>query len=692
LESVNNIASAGADAPDSQRFSVGGNACDGLSSFIKLLPQTAELSEGLRGFTGARRWGWNRAKEIWETMEAAARAFPPGSDERLEAWPTVGTVRAALAEMVRDNPDFEWARKVDSKIFQEVVTDFAKAKGKNAKEARRVRAARAAGQKAKFDRKCMPPRFRRKGRKRDSYRTANDRVKFRKVGGRCQIWLPLIGWVNLAEEPPRLGKLMSVTVTRHGDDFFVSLAFQRLTVKTKRNHRDPDYVRKTPAMVPPEASLRLPIHVNGRRRTLTPVSDVAALIEAAKPEDVVGGDRGQRTLITLSRPVRIVRGVSDRAVLSDATVVACEPIGKPAAPPAAKGVRTVGKAVRTKARQGRKPACFVKMTETGTQFIPPKPLRKAKSKLRKLQRRRSRAALIPLPAPSSETAPPSPGKTARNEAKKVLRARKRSAPKATRKAIRRAVAEKDREKRRECRKRGAARRAEAEKARRALAAERKALRKAGKDDEANRLAGTKRTPRKSARGRRLVAKVTKTHADVRNIRDDVQHKVTTAITGQVRVLCLDRVPGNGGFGADDAALAGMRQKLGYKAALDGCLIIDAYRFFPSSKRCSGCGHIHAGLKRGDTNWVCPSCRKAHDRDVNAAHNLAWYGRIALSILKGGDVAQIALAGLTAIERSWFSVGRANAEPPFGGTRGETDAAPSGVQSLRAAKKKSGGKC
>ena len=69
--------------------------------------------------------------------------------------------------------------------------------------------------------------------------------------------------------------------------------------------------------------------------------------------------------------------------------------------------------------------------------------------------------------------------------------------------------------------------------------------------------------------------------------------------------------------------------------------------------------------------------------LHAAQNLAWYGRIALSILKGGEFAQMALSRLSDVELAWFMVGRANAEPPERATRGETEAAGSnaGAESL-----------
>ena len=50
------------------------------------------------------------------------------------------------------------------------------------------------------------------------------------------------------------------------------------------------------------------------------------------------------------------------------------------------------------------------------------------------------------------------------------------------------------------------------------------------------------------------------------------------------------------------------------------------RFYPSSKTCSKCGHIHKGLRLQDRKWQCPNCGANHDRDLNAALNILYEGR------------------------------------------------------------------
>lgn len=53
------------------------------------------------------------------------------------------------------------------------------------------------------------------------------------------------------------------------------------------------------------------------------------------------------------------------------------------------------------------------------------------------------------------------------------------------------------------------------------------------------------------------------------------------------------------------------------------LIID--RFFPSTKMCPVCGHIHEGITLSDRTFACPACGYAEDRDVKAAKTLLLAG-------------------------------------------------------------------
>lgn len=62
-------------------------------------------------------------------------------------------------------------------------------------------------------------------------------------------------------------------------------------------------------------------------------------------------------------------------------------------------------------------------------------------------------------------------------------------------------------------------------------------------------------------------------------------------------------------------------KLKRKAEIIGIEVHMVDRFYPSSKTCHVCGHIHKGLKLTDRVYVCPECGYTEDRDFNASLNL-----------------------------------------------------------------------
>jgi transposase len=51
-------------------------------------------------------------------------------------------------------------------------------------------------------------------------------------------------------------------------------------------------------------------------------------------------------------------------------------------------------------------------------------------------------------------------------------------------------------------------------------------------------------------------------------------------------------------------------------------VLVADRWFPSTKLCSECGAKNGALTVSERIWPCGSCGTSHDRDVNAARNLA----------------------------------------------------------------------
>ncbi|QFU97715.1 Putative transposase in snaA-snaB intergenic region [Luteimicrobium xylanilyticum] len=127
-----------------------------------------------------------------------------------------------------------------------------------------------------------------------------------------------------------------------------------------------------------------------------------------------------------------------------------------------------------------------------------------------------------------------------------------------------------------------------------------------------------------AKAARTVARV---HLDVAHARADFLHKLTTTLTRTNSVLVIEDLSVAGmvrnrrlARHIADAGWAEFRRQLEYKAKWYGSKVIVADRWYPSTRTCYACGHVHPGLTLADRTWTCP-CGTAHDRDHTAALNL-----------------------------------------------------------------------
>lgn len=138
-----------------------------------------------------------------------------------------------------------------------------------------------------------------------------------------------------------------------------------------------------------------------------------------------------------------------------------------------------------------------------------------------------------------------------------------------------------------------------------------------------------RTKPGSTGHRTAVDKLRRVHGRVHNLREDLLHQVSTWLVDRHHQVVVEDLNVAGmltdrrlALGASDQAMATLRRLVTYKAAWYGTDLVTADRWYPSSKTCSACGHVHAGLGRGEARWTCPGCGAEHDRDHNAAVNLA----------------------------------------------------------------------
>ncbi|MDY6807045.1 MAG: transposase [Cyanobacteriota bacterium] len=144
------------------------------------------------------------------------------------------------------------------------------------------------------------------------------------------------------------------------------------------------------------------------------------------------------------------------------------------------------------------------------------------------------------------------------------------------------------------------------------------------------LGGKGKKPSKNAI--KYYKKLAKYHGHIANIRKDFIEKTTTDLAGNIKHVCLEDLNVKGmmqnGRLAYSVARQGFyqfRQRLTTKIVANGGTVVLADQWFPSSKTCHHCGHIHQELTLSDRTFNCPNCGTTIDRDLNAAIVLSQYG-------------------------------------------------------------------
>ena len=122
------------------------------------------------------------------------------------------------------------------------------------------------------------------------------------------------------------------------------------------------------------------------------------------------------------------------------------------------------------------------------------------------------------------------------------------------------------------------------------------------------------------------------HRKVAWIRNDFLHKLTTRLCRENQTVVIEDLNVKGmvknhclAQAIQDESWGEFRRQLEYKAPLYGGRVVVASRWFPSSKRCSQCGHIVEKLGLDVRTFCCPCCGFTCDRDHNAAINLKQIG-------------------------------------------------------------------
>ena len=134
------------------------------------------------------------------------------------------------------------------------------------------------------------------------------------------------------------------------------------------------------------------------------------------------------------------------------------------------------------------------------------------------------------------------------------------------------------------------------------------------------------------------AKLQTTYERIRNIQNDLLHKFTTDLYHENDTVVIEDLDVKGmqmkkkAKNLHRSLFGRFRQFMEYKAEKFGKTLIIADRFYPSTQRCSKCGHIKTGdekitlsgnQKHGTKHheYVCYKCGYEDDRDHNAVLNL-----------------------------------------------------------------------
>jgi len=131
--------------------------------------------------------------------------------------------------------------------------------------------------------------------------------------------------------------------------------------------------------------------------------------------------------------------------------------------------------------------------------------------------------------------------------------------------------------------------------------------------------------------------VARIHAQIVDARTDFLQKLTTQLIRDNQVIVVEDLAVKNmvknhklANAISDASWSEMVRQLKYKSEWYGRELVKIDRWFPSSKRCSHCGHIVEKMPLEIRQWECPECSAEHDRDINASVNILAAG-LAVSV-------------------------------------------------------------
>lgn len=140
--------------------------------------------------------------------------------------------------------------------------------------------------------------------------------------------------------------------------------------------------------------------------------------------------------------------------------------------------------------------------------------------------------------------------------------------------------------------------------------------------------------------KKLRLRLARLHEHIANKRRDFNEKLSTKLVKENDVIVIETLSmkdmakfkkwserknltdkSNHGKSVNDLGWCYFVNRLKTKADEQGKIVIEANKWFASSKTCNICGYINKDLTIQDRSWICPRCGTEHQRDENAAKNL-----------------------------------------------------------------------
>lgn len=133
----------------------------------------------------------------------------------------------------------------------------------------------------------------------------------------------------------------------------------------------------------------------------------------------------------------------------------------------------------------------------------------------------------------------------------------------------------------------------------------------------------------SNRYKRLAKLIANKSVRATNIRKEAVHKSTHTLTSgnsekviKMETLQVGNMVKNAKIAKNNNFMmhGDIKEKLTYKALRTGKSLLFVDRFFPSSKTCRFCNHVHADISSHE-HQVCEKCGAEDNRDIRASHNI-----------------------------------------------------------------------